>query len=107
MTMVDATAVKGTYTVSVLFTLPGASGPSPTGVTLTVINGCDTTVFPSAPSMSPTGTIYYYGTGNLAVTVSYALDSKSCGGYTISAVLDTVASTITGGTVNSALIYTT
>ena len=75
-------AVRGTYTVDATFTLPGAK-VSTTGLTLTVTNSCDTTVFPSAPTMSPTGTTYYYGQGDLAVSVQYALDSKLCTGYSI------------------------
>lgn len=71
-----------------------------------VQNSCDGTVFPSAPTTSPTGLIYYYGQGNLVVTVSYAFDSLSCGGYKINIALDSVASTITGGPVNSDLITT-
>ena len=75
-------AVKGTYVISATFTAPGAS-VSPTGLTLTVINSCDTTVFASAPTFSVSGSTYYHGQGTLAVPVSYAPDSKACGGYTI------------------------
>lgn len=102
----SAAAVRGTYAVDATFTATSAKVSS-TGLTLIVINSCDTTVFPSAPSMSTTGSTYYYGQGSLTVPVSYALDSKACGGYIVSITLDTVASTITGGPVNTALIQTT
>jgi hypothetical protein len=55
--------------------------------------------------MSPTGSTYYYGQGDLAVSVQYALDSKLCGGYSIQIAQAT--STITGGPVDAALITTT
>jgi hypothetical protein len=84
-------AVKGTYAVDATFTAPGAK-VSTTGLTLTVINGCDTTVFPSAPTMTPTGTNYYYGQGDLAVAVQYSLDSKLCGGYSVQITLNTQTS---------------
>lgn len=77
-----------------------------TGVTLIVINSCDTTIFPSAPTLTTPGTTYYHGQGNLAVPVQYALDSKLCGGYSLSITLDTAASTITGGPVSSTLVTT-
>lgn len=101
----SASAIKGTYVISASFTQPGVK-INPTGLTLIVQNLCDSTVFPSAPTMSPTASTYYYGTGNLAVSVSYALDSSLCGNYIIQITLDTAASTITGGPVNSALITT-
>ena len=99
-----ASAVRGTSAVDATFTAPGAK-VSTTGLSLTVINSCDTSVFPSAATMSPTGSTYYYGQGDLAVSVQYALDSKLCGGYSIQIAQTT--STFTGGPVDAALITTT
>jgi len=72
ITMDEASVIKGNYTVNATFTLPGVGGSWKTGVTLRVLNSCDTSTFPSAPTFTPNGTNYYYGTGNLAITVAYA-----------------------------------
>lgn len=53
-------AIRGTYAIDATFTVSSAFVSS-TGLTLTVINSCDTTVFASAPTFSVSGTTYYYG----------------------------------------------
>jgi hypothetical protein len=55
-----STAVRGTYVIDATFTSPDAKVFS-TGITLIVINSCDSTVFPEAPTLLPLATTYYHG----------------------------------------------
>ena len=47
------------------------------GLELTVFDICDSSVFPSAPTLSKTSVEYYIGDGDVDVTVQYASDTIS------------------------------
>ena len=76
---------------------------------------CDISTFDGAPVESPDNQYYYIGQtvsqGDLVVQTTFAQDSVTaaamgkyvCGGYTITAVLNSGLSTITNGPVNPAL----
>ena len=111
--LTDSTAaVTGTYSVSAVFSVPGVF-TFPLGLTLTVISGCATSTFPSAPVLSSTQDYYYVGAssgqGDISVAVSWTQDTFSttkgtayfCPTYTITPTLNVAQSTITA-TIDSA-----
>lgn len=104
----SSSAVKGNYTLYAVFTKPGAF-EFPLGVTLQVYDICDDSYFQDAPVLSPDHQNYYIGQSDLDVVLSYSKDyislttSNICGTYAIVAVLDSEATTITGGSIDSTL----
>ena len=90
--------------------MPG-SFSFPLGISLTVLDVCDTSTFDAAPVLSPDNQNYYTGQGNLAVAATYLKDYISrttanvCGTYTIDVKFNSVASTIVSGSLDSSLTY--
>ena len=103
-------ATLGDYILSAIFTEPG-DFTFPLGLTLEVFDPCLDSVFPSAPVLTPDMENYYTNQGDLVVQTTFAQDSVTaaamdkyvCGGYTITAVLNSGQSTITSGSVDPAL----
>ena len=61
VTLPDSTvAVKGTYVVDAVVSSPGTF-TFPLGLTLSVIDSCNPSTFPSAPSITPNLNYYYVG----------------------------------------------
>ena len=104
-------AVKGTYALRAVFTLPGAFSFS-LGLSLTVFDVCDSSTFDSAPALAPDNQYYYIGQGDLVVRATYTdsvsrTTSNVCGPYTIIAGINSASSSIIGGPINTALTYDT
>lgn len=93
-------AQKGTYVLKVYFSQPGEYS-WPLGLTLTVLDICDTSTFPNAPTLSPTSVDFFIGQIYLSVAVQWDKDTVSvqtgvdCGGYSIRRTLITASSTLT------------
>ena len=68
--------MKGTYTVDAVFSAPGANRLA-LGLSLTVFDICDSSVFPSAPVLSSAAANYYVGDSDIKVGVTWAEDSIS------------------------------
>ena len=102
-------AVKGTYALRAVFTLPGSFSFT-LGLSLTVFDICETSTFDAAPTLFPDNQVYYIGQGDLVARATYT-DSVSrtttnvCGPYTITATINTATSTIVGGPILSANTY--
>ena len=90
--------------------MPG-SFSFPLGVTLTVLDICDTSYFDAAPVLSPDNQIYYTDQGTLAVAATYLKDfitrttTNVCGTYTIDVEYNSVTSSIVSGSVDPLLTY--
>lgn len=99
-------AVKGDYTLFAIFSHPGTFS-FPLGISLSVFDVCDNSVFPSAPVLLPDLQDYYTNQCDLVVEATWAKDTISatttsvCGDYTIEVVFNSAESIIADGSVDS------
>ena len=79
------------------------------GISLSLFDICDISVFPEAPVLVPDLQDYYTNQGDLVVQVTWQMDiisattSSICGDYSIITVLNSVTSRIDSGFVDSQL----
>jgi len=106
-------AVKGTYALRAVFTLPGTFNFT-LGISLKVFDVCDSSTFDAAPTLSPDNQNYYIGEttseGDLVVTAAYTdkisrTTSNVCGPYNLTATFNSAISTIIGGPIDEELVY--